>query len=113
MSRKAIGTVSSAQEPEITAGIGTAEIAVEIEVGVPPQIATRPPEANDQSVQHPPTGIVIFLTSRRRSTHSSDRKCKKLGKRCTRNSTNAPTHPHLQKVKLVSPVATRLLRMIL
>jgi hypothetical protein len=112
MSRKAIGTVSSAQEPEITAGIGTAEIAVEIEVGVPPQIATRPPEANDQSVQHPPTGIVIFLTSRRRSTQSSDRKCKKLG-RCTRSSINAPAHPHLQKVKLVSPVETRLLRMIL
>jgi hypothetical protein len=72
--RKAIGTVNSVHEFVTTAEIGTAAIEVEIELGVPPQIATCCPGASA-----PPSlkGLGIFLTFRKQCL---DRKCKLLGK---------------------------------
>jgi hypothetical protein len=58
---------------------------------------------------------VISLTFRTRNTQSLDRKCKLLGRQCTRSFTNAPVRLLLHlppRVKFVQPPVIQPLRMI-
>jgi hypothetical protein len=109
--RKALSIVNSAQELETTAEIGTAAIEVGIELAVPPRIVIGRPEA---SVLPHPTKLVIFLTFRTRNTQSLDRKCKLLGRQCTRSFTNALVLLLLlpPRVKFVQPPVIQPPRMI-